>query len=209
MYGTSLTILAAAVFAAAAVAAQEPQEKAARAKSTPPGAAVEARLVAGKATYPLDLAGLSAEDYRKQVKDSVKGGGPQPPKVDLTLELINTSDKDVEVRVGGTANEIKLDLKGPGAETVAFKGPQPRFMIAPKTITLAPGKSEKVPIKSLKYGRRNLTDGAYWTAAGEYTLAASYQTTMRPAPEGATVGGDGFGAVTLTSAPIKIQVEAK
>jgi hypothetical protein len=129
--------------------------------------------------------------------------------VDLNLELVNTSAKAIEIRFGGTRNVLRLDLKGPGAQTVAFKRLQPRFLIGSKTIKLAPGKSVAVPIASLAYGLRGLTHAAYWTAPGQYTLAASYDTAVRPAPPGTTPMGDGFGALTLSSAPIKIQVEGK
>jgi hypothetical protein len=204
-------ILVVSALAATPLVASAQEEKATKAKSTPPGALVEARLIANKNTYALDRGGLSAEDYVKQVQTGATGGPGLPaPKVDLTLELVNTSDKEVQVRVGGTVNVITLDLKGPGAETIAFKGRlQPRFLIAPKTVTLAPGKSATVPIQSLGFGLRGLTHAAYWTAPGAYTLTASYQTTLNPAPEGAKAGADGFGAVTLSSAPTKIQVEPK
>jgi hypothetical protein len=175
------------------------------------GGPVEARLIADKDTYALDLNGLSAEDYRKQLKQSEKGGpNPPVPKVELTLELVNTSNKEVELRYGGTQNIYLLDLKGPGAETVAFGGrAQPGFILAPKTVTLAPGQSVKVKISSLAFGRRNLTHAAFWTAPGEYTLAVRYDAMIKPAPEGAADVGDGFGFVTLTSAPIKLKVAAK
>jgi hypothetical protein len=53
---------------------------------------------------------------------------------------------------------------------------------------------------------------------GEYTLSASYRTTIYPAPKGAPPLGKqqanaeeimGGRAVTLTSAPVKIKVQAK
>jgi hypothetical protein len=205
MSRTMFWALALPALAATALAAPAQEEKLAKGKSVPPGVAVEARLVANKATYPLDLGGLSAEEFQKKLQDTP----PAAPQVDLTLELVNTSDKDVQIRVGGTMNIITLDLKGPGAQTIAKKGLQPRFIIASKTVTLAPGKSAQVPITSLAYGLRGLTHAAYWTAPGEYALAASYQTALKPAPEGARDAGDGFGAVTLTSTPVKIMVKGK
>ena len=84
-----------------------------------------------------------------------------------------------------------------------------KLVIAPKTITLAAGKSESVKITTLAYGFKNSTDQAYWTAGGEYTLAASYKTWISPAPKDAKADADGFAAVNLTSAPAKITVEEK
>jgi hypothetical protein len=191
--------------------APAPEKPSDKAKSEPPGAVVEAKLVAKKDTYPLDLGGKTAEDYRKQLKEAENGGpNPPAPKLDLVLEFTNTSDKEVQIQLGGTRNVITLDLKGPGAETIVMKNrPMPKFLIASKTVTLAPGKSESVPVASLAFGLRNLTHAAYWTAAGEYTLAASYQTALAPAPKDAKDQGNGFGAVLLTTAPIKLKVEAK
>jgi hypothetical protein len=179
------------------------QEKAARAP-------IEGRLVATKDTYTLDLGGLSADDFRKRLQDSVaRGPGITPPKVELSLELVNTSDKDLEVQVEGTRNVLTLDLKGPGAESVKFKRLQPRFIKASRIVKLAPGKSVKVPITSLAYGLRGLTDAAYWTAPGDYMIRASYQTAIRPAPTGTRDIGSGFGGVTVSTAPVKLKVEAK
>jgi hypothetical protein len=205
MSRTLFWALALPALAATAPLAPAQQEKSAPGKGGP----VAARLVADKSTYQLDLAGLSGEEYRKRVQDSAAGGpGVPAPKVSLALELVNTGDKDVEVRYGGTRNVLTLDLKGPGAETIAFRGRlQPRFLIAPKTVTLAPGKSVRVPISSLAFGLRGLTHAAYWTAPGAYTLAAGYEAAIRPAPAGGRDAGDGFGAVTLTTAPIKLKVE--
>jgi hypothetical protein len=193
------------------LSAPAPEKQADKGKSDPPGAVVEAKLVAKKDTYTLDLGGKSAEDFRKQLKEAeMMGPNPPAPKVELAIEFTNTSDKEVQLRIAGTQNVIMLDLKGPGAETIVMKNrPMPRFLIASKTITLAPGKSESVPVSSLAFGLRNLTHAAYWTAPGDYTLSATYQTSMAPAPKDARDVGNGFGAVTLTTAPIKIKVEAK
>ena len=92
-------------------------------KSEPPGAVVEARLTAKQNTYTLDLNGKTAEEYQKQLKDGAATGNyPPPPKIDVVLELTNTSDKEVQLQFGGTRNVLTLDLQGPGAETVVFKG---------------------------------------------------------------------------------------
>jgi hypothetical protein len=204
-------MLRCAFFGLLVLLAPAPEKPSDKAKSEPPGAVVEAKLVAKKDTYPLDLGGKTAEEFRKLLKDAETAGpNPPAPKVDLILEFTNTSDKDVQIQLGGTRNVITLDLKGPGADTIVMKNrPMPKFLIVSKTVTLAPGKSESVPVTSLAFGLRNLTHAAYWTAAGEYTLVASYQTSLAPAPKDARDAGNGLGAVTLTTAPIKLKVEAK
>jgi hypothetical protein len=194
-----------------AALAPAPEKTKEKPKSDPPGAVVEARLVAKKDSYTLELGGKTAEEFRTQLKDAeTTGAYPPAPKLELMLEFTNTSDKEVQIQVGGTRNVLTLDLKGTGAETVVMKNrATPKFILLSKTLTLAPGKSESVPINSLAFGMRNLTHAAYWTAPGEYTLSASYQTALAPAPNGARDMGNGFGAVTLTTAPITIKVEAK
>jgi hypothetical protein len=179
-------------------------------KTDPPGVSLEAKLTARTATYPLDLAGQSAEDFRKAIKAGDDTGRyPEAPKVDLVLELRNTGDQDLQVKMGGTQNVIMLDLEGKGAVSAKLQRQiTPKFIIASKPVTLAPGKGESVPIMSLSYGFKG-SDRAWWTEPGDYTLAASYKTEVSPAPKGATPGPDGFAPVTVTSAPINIKVEAK
>jgi hypothetical protein len=207
LWGFSL----ACVFVLAVVNGYAADDKKDAAKSDPPGAVVEAKLVAKKATYKLDLGGKSAEEFKKALEQAATTHEyPNPPEVDLVLELVNTSDKEAQVKIGGTSNVVTLDLKGPGAVSVPVKGRiTNKLVIAPKTITLAAGKSASVPITTLAYGFKNSTDQAYWTKAGDYTLAASYKTWISPGPKDAKTDADGFTAVTLTSAPAKITVEEK
>ena len=175
-------------------------------KTDPPGAPLEAVLTSKAASYQLDLGGMTADEVRKAIDAGVY---PPPPAVDLSLELRNTGDKDVQIRMNGTTNVIDLDLKGPGAVSVALKGRITNHLIvAPKTITLERGKGQTIPITSLAYGFKG-SHNAYWLAPGKYTLTASYKTTMAPAPAGAAPADEGFGAVTITSAPLVITVEGK
>ena len=70
------------------------------------------------------------------------------------------------------------------------------------------GRKDKV-VKNLVSGFRSASKYAYWTEAGEYELVAKLKTGMSPAPKDAKEGGEGFGLVTVTSAPLKITVEEK
>jgi hypothetical protein len=175
-------------------------------KTDPAGVPLQALLTSKKASYQLDLGGVTADEFRKGVEG---GTYPPPPAVDLSLEIKNTGSKDIQIRMGGTTNTIDLDLQGPDALTVELKGRiTPQFILAPKTITLAPGKSQTVPITSLSFGFKG-SHNAYWLAPGKYTLTASYKTTVSPAPAAAQPADEGFGAVTITSAPLTITVEGK
>ena len=197
-----LCVLAVPVFCAGA----DSPKPADKGKTDPPGVPLEAVLTTKKASYPLDLGGKTADEVRKMI-DS--GDYPAAPTVDLTLELKNTGDKDLQIRMGGTTTIIDLDLQGPGALTVPLKGRiTNKLAIAPMTITLERGKSQTIPITSLSFGFKG-SHSAYWLAPGKYTLAASYKTTVSPAPAAATPADEGFGAVVITSAPLTITVEGK
>jgi hypothetical protein len=184
----------------------------AQGKSEPPGVPVQAKLIAKKATYTLDLGGKSAAEFKQAVKDAEKNGRyPQAPAVELVLELRNTGDRDVRVWTSGDPVRLMLDLKGKDAVNETLKGIAfTRIFMVPKATTLAPGKSVEIPINSLSYGMRGASHRSYWLEPGEYTLTASYQTGVSPAPKGSKDTGDGsFGRVTLTTAPLKLKVEGK
>jgi hypothetical protein len=209
MNRTKTATLAALAMGVLAVLAVADEPKKDQGKTDPAGVPLEATLVAKQAPYALDLGGRTAEEFRKLIQAGDDTGRyPPPPKVDLVLELRNTGDKDLQVQMGGTRNVVTLDLQGKGGVSVKLKKQiTPKFIIASKPVTLAPGKSASVPITSFSYGFKG-SDNAYWTEPGEYTLAASYQTAVSPAPKDAKAGPDGFAPVTVTSAPIKIKVEA-
>jgi hypothetical protein len=179
-------------------------------KTDPPGAPLELRLISKKASYPLDLGGQTAEAFRKQLREAETSGKvPPPPAVQLVLELRNTSDKDIQVQLGGDNSVLLLNLKGPGAVSIEPRRAFTREFRIGRPVTIAPGKSTTIPVNSLSYGFRMQAKQAYWVEPGEYTLSASYRLPVAPAPKGAEDAGDGFGIVTVTSAPVKIRVEAK
>jgi hypothetical protein len=190
---------------ALAVRADDPKATG-KGKTDPPGVPLAAALASKPASYTLDLGGKTADEIRKQISAS---DYPAPPTVDLNLELRNTGDKDVLVRMGGTTTTIDLDLQGPAAVSVALKGRITNHLaVAPKTITLAPGRSQTIPINSLTFGFKD-SHAAYWLAPGKYTLTASYKTTVSPAPAKSVTADEGFGVVTIVSAPLTITVEGK
>lgn len=182
---------------------------AAKGKTDPSGVPIEAVLTSKQASYTLDLGGKTADEVRKDIEALERPPYPPAPTVDLSLELRNTGDKDVLIRMNGTTNVIDLDLKGPDALSVLLKGRiTNKLIVAPKTVTLGPGKSQTIPITSLSYGFKG-SHNAYWLTPGKYTLTASYKTTVSPAPAAAQAADEGFGAVTITSAPLTITVEGK
>src|SRR5262245_39912484 len=76
----------------------------AKGKTEPKEAPLEAILTANKTTYKVDLGGKTAEEVSKQIKDADQPDQfPAAPEVDLTLELKNTGEKEIQVWVGGDA----------------------------------------------------------------------------------------------------------
>jgi hypothetical protein len=171
---------------------------------------IKAKLIAKKDTYSLDLGGKTAEEYRKALKEAEPTGKvPDAPAVELSLELTNTSDKEVQFWVSGDPVQVVLDLKGDGALTLTPRRAFTREFRVPKPMALAPGKSHTIPINALQFGTRGVAQQAYWTQPGEYTLGASFNTAISPAPKGSKEGENGFGRVVIAAEPIKIKVESK
>jgi hypothetical protein len=179
-------------------------------KPKAPELPVTATLVAKTTTYKVDLGDMKPEDFKKMLAEAEKSGkAPQPPAIEMTLELKNTSDKDVEVWISGNPVEVNLELKGPGAVTIKPRLLRPAIYINPKPVTIAAGKTHSIPVTSLKSGFRGDTSWAYWTEPGDYTLTASFKTGISPAPKDVKETKDGFGVVTITAEPVKIKVETK
>jgi len=130
------------------------------------------------------------------------------PEVDLALEFRNTGSQALVFLVGGDEGVPGLELKGPGVISVSGPtGIQAQFLKGTR-VTLAPGKTHTVPIKRLSFDSRIRSQfhRFYWAEAGVYTLTASYLTAVSPVPKGSKNRGDGFGAVTVTSAPARLTV---
>jgi hypothetical protein len=137
---------------------------------------LKAEIVADTPTYELDPA-MAGKDFAEKVRAAEKGNrapATRPPKVNLTLRLTNTGQSDCSLRIGGDESNLDLELKGPGALSIA-----PRMMMTMefrmgKAVTLKPGEHQDIPIKSLASGQRELGKFSYWTEPGEYTLAATF-----------------------------------
>lgn len=177
----------------------------------PPGAPLELTLTGKVTTFTLDTGGLTGAEYKKKLEDASKAGGklPATPTVDLVAEIKNTSDKPVTVWVSGDPVVLDVVVKGTGAVNAAPLVPMTLEFRVPKAVELAPGKTHQFPVKSLTSGFRGVSKYGYWTEPGDHELVASLRTGVSPVPPGAKDAGEGFGVVTLTSAPLKVKVEAK
>lgn len=201
-------LLAAALLFSTTIAVRAEEKK--PAGSVKPAGAPLELTITGVAKYTLDLGGKTSEEYAKMIETAKEKGGrmPAPPKVDLKLVVKNTSDKAIKIYKGGDPVVLDLELKGKGAISVA-----PNLLFTtefrlPVEVEIAAGKSLEFPLTALTSGFRGASKFTYWTAAGDYELVASWKTGVNPAPKGAEEN-EGFGTVTVTSAPFKITVVEK
>ncbi|QJX00806.1 hypothetical protein [Frigoriglobus tundricola] len=172
-----------------------------------PESPVTLKLVAKTDTYAFDGSGKTTAEYKAALEETArtleKGERANPPKpltVDLVLQFTNTSKEEVTIHVRGDANVYTFELKG-GAGVVTMKNPvafTEEFRL-PRPVTLAPGKSYEIPVKTFADGRRGLSRLLFWTGPGEYTLSAKYTLADK----------DGGKAAELTSEPVKITVTDK
>ncbi len=204
-------ILPTALFALFSFTLVSAQDKKDKPKADPKGTPLELSITGKKTKYTLDLGGLTAEEFKKKVDEAVKAGRKPmaAPTVDLNVEIKNTSDKPVQVWITGDPVVLTLNLKGKGAINVDPPLAFTEEFRSPKAVEIAAGKTHVIPVKTLVSGYRSSAHWSFWTEPGEYELIATMKTAMKPAPKGAKEALDGFGTVTLTSAPLKLTVEKK
>jgi hypothetical protein len=180
-------------------------------RAEPAGTPLELTVTGKQTKYALDLGGLTKDELKNAIESAGKTGKrpPAAPAVDLAVEIKNTSEKPVTVWVSGDPVVLTLTLKGKGALNVAPPLAFTEEFRSPKGVEIAPGKAHSIQVKALQSGYRGAAHWAYWLEPDEYELTATLKTGMKPAPKGAKDANDGFGAVTVSSAPFKLTVEAK
>lgn len=165
-------------------------------------------LKSGKKDYALDLGGKTAQQFLAELEAGLKKGGrlPEPPAIELEIEVKNTGKERIDFWAGGDPVAIELEVKGPGAKTVQAPLAFTTEFRMPKFMSLEPGKSHQFKLTKLTSGFRGASIWHYWTEPGEYTLTARLKTGVRPVPPGAkeTYGG---ARVTLASESIKVNVK--
>jgi hypothetical protein len=174
-------------------------------KADPPSRLLEARLTSRKDAYRLALSGKTPEEIARQF-DGVRSPDLPPPDVDLVLTIRNTSDAtlalepdvmySLHITGDGAMNPDSLPNISQTACDESDYHPAPKYKV-----TLAPGETYSVPINSLR--------GSCWLLPGEYTLRATAEAVITPAPEGTYKSPDGSGRVTLTVPPLPVKVVAE
>ena len=171
----------------------------------PAGLPLTARLVVKQDTceVPSDW---QAEGFREKLQTMATSGQrlPNPPAVQMALEITNTSDKAVTIVEGSDMSMLELQLIGPGALSVKPRMMMTRELRMGREVTIAPGKSATIDIPRLAWGMRGVGGYAYWTKPGTYRLQAGYQTPLT---------GEGLGLkpgqrVTVTAEPVTLTVKA-
>lgn len=173
----------------------------------PPAGPVALKVVSKKDKYEFDGGGKTPKEYKaaleelaKQQADGVRITPPRAIPIDLVLRFENTSKENVTIHVNGTANVYTFDLTGgEGVVTLQNTAAMPLFFRLPTAVTIEPGKTYEIPVKSLADGKRGMARFLYWAGPGDYTVTAKYQL----------LDARGQKDQELTSKPIKIQVVEK
>ena len=176
---------------------------------------IQAKLVANKTTYKMNVDGNKLKQRLEEGKKT--NDYPDPPAVDLVLEITPTTNKEAEFWFIGSSVYVELCLEGPGAVTISR--PVQLVYYPPTARTLIPGFKYRISFRKLSHGPNGRGYYSYWTEPGEYTLTAKFHTGIKSASKDvkpdekdfalATLFGQGFAPVTISSDSIKIKVEAK
>ena len=98
----------------------------------------------------------------------------EPPPVDLSLHLRNTTAHPLLVWLAGPKTDLRLNVTGPGVKSGPAKE---RVAEGPNLIELPPGAKQIIHITSLVDDHHSW----YFTKSGEYTVSAEF-TTRTAAP---------------------------
>ena len=230
-----ITVAAIGVHARTARAADAGVGPAAQRQPVPPGGPA-LRLLALRKTYTLAGDGESlrreiaefrraeaaigaAPDMQQKLRIAAERTDPDlAPRtlaVDLAFEVVNRSTAPIQILPYRSDSVIlRLAVKGPEVAVVKPRRLQILEGRRGDPITLAPGKTYRVPIHDLAYGFRGDEERAYWTRPGTYSITATLATAQRPVPPGVQAAEDededenekGFAKVTLTSNTIQVKV---
>ena len=169
---------------------------------------LELKVILKTDTIVWDADEKARKEFKTTLEDAQKKMLKKPPEnvklpalpvFEATLQITNTSKKEVTMQVEGDANKLTLDLKGPGVIALSpLRAFTANFNLG-RAVTLKSGEKFEIPIQKLGDGFRRASRDIYWTDLGEYTLTASYIIG----------GGDGEKESVLTSEPVKFKVSDK
>jgi Putative zinc-finger len=121
----------------------------------------------------------SGKEFRDDlVKAQQKGKLPLPPAIALDLALVNTSEREVEVRLGDIVPTLELDLPGDGVIRIAAPDASTPDFLRPQSLHLGPGQQHIIHIDRLIAGSHKKLEYIYVTEPGDYTLTARLRFTV-------------------------------
>jgi hypothetical protein len=195
----SLALLSLVALCAATAPAPTPPTPATAPAGPKNDQGLTAAIVINKDTYAIP-AGQAGKEFRDRLTAANAARGmarlPQPPAIDLSFRITNTTNAAVTITYGGDESQMNLNLQGPGAVTVDNNVAMTMEFRMGKPVTLAAGKSYDIKISSLAFGTRGISKYAYFTEPGEYTVTATLTY------------GNGEKQGTLASGPAKFKVTA-
>ena len=158
-------------------------------------ATLTATLINNKQSYKLNAA-QSGEQFRKSLKDPQRNprGAPPASGVDLTLRLSDNTDKDITIKLGGDESQINFNLTGEGAVTIDNLVPMTMEFREGQAVTIKPGRTHDIAVKSLAGGARSIARMSYFTEAGQYRLSTEL------------IAASGESQIKIASEPITIKV---
>jgi WD40 repeat protein len=163
--------------------------------SDPPDSAMQAELIARRASYVLDLRGHTPQELNDQI---TRSDFPPAPRVDLEVRLRNRGTKPVTI---SAYDNPEIILVGTGAVNLRFIGPSfPQQRL--DHVTLAPGQDCSIPVRNLNFSHEA---ASYWLLPGDYQAYAHYHIFISPPGSGAA-RAVADGSVTVWSDPVKLQV---
>lgn len=184
------------------------EEEAPKASTEPRDLPIELKIVADAATWELNSRGDPPFKFQENIRKGEKSGQlVSATSVELELEIKNKSNHSIRIWVDGDDTLLTFDLKGPGAMTAQARPSALGRAISPRSVTIQPGRSYRIPLTSLSDGLRLTSRHLYITEIGDYRLSATFKTGVSPAPLATRELSGGFGEVILKSAPIKFHVK--
>ena len=155
--------------------------------------------------YDLDTLGDPSEKYRKRIREAELSGERLPAsRVEMQLQITNKGTSAIQIMVEGNAVELSLELTGNEVMSARAKSP-PQGSVPTRIVTIAPGKSYRMPLTDLACGKMNQEVYWYLTDFGHHFLTAKLKTAVLPAPRGTKIVEKGFGQITLKSARLEFR----
>ena len=152
--------------------------------TSPAGLPLKAVLTAKANSYRL-AEGQTGRRYRMQLRAIHEAGQSLPavPKVDLVLEITNTSTVPITIASLGPLAQLELCLTGGAVAALETASPQ-----AQGRVTIQPGQSHKIAIDRLTDTRGGRPRNLYWTQSGEVRVQAVLATAVLAGVESLTPG---------------------